>query len=107
MKWIMIDDMTSENGPLMVFPGSHRGPLYDLYGADGAWAGAMNDDDIAGIDLDEMVWLKGPAGSVTVHNCAMVHGSVPNTHAPARACETTSCGSIASGSLSSISQIAR
>lgn len=25
-----------------------------------------------------MVWLKGPAGSVTVHNCCMVHGSLPN-----------------------------
>ncbi len=25
-----------------------------------------------------MLWLKGPAGSVTVHNCCMIHGSVPN-----------------------------
>ncbi len=26
---LIIDDMTPENGPLMVFPGSHRGPVYD------------------------------------------------------------------------------
>ena len=30
-------------------------------------------------DLDEMRWLDGPAGSVTVHNCCLVHGSVANS----------------------------
>ncbi|MEO0504207.1 MAG: phytanoyl-CoA dioxygenase family protein, partial [Pseudomonadota bacterium] len=37
---ICIDDMADENGPLMVFPGSHRGPVYDHH-VDGVFAGAM------------------------------------------------------------------
>ena len=30
------------------------------------------------VRLDDVVWLKGKRGSVTVHNCRMVHGSMPN-----------------------------
>ncbi len=52
-----------------VLPGSHRGPLYDQYAPDGKWAGSMNEADVAALDLDQMVYLGGPAGSVTVHNC--------------------------------------
>jgi ectoine hydroxylase-related dioxygenase (phytanoyl-CoA dioxygenase family) len=75
---VYLDDVDDQMGPMGVLPGSHRGPLYDLYGADGSWAGAMNEADIASLDLSQMVWLEGPAGSVTVHNCCMVHGSLPN-----------------------------
>ena len=75
---VYLEDVDEEMGPMGVLPGSHLGRLYDLYGADGAWAGALNDDDAAGLDLDRMVWLRGAAGSVTVHNCCMVHGSMPN-----------------------------
>ncbi len=75
---VYLTDVDDEMGPMGVLPGSHRGPLHDLYGRDGAWAGAMGDDDVADLDLDAVVWLRGPAGSVTVHNCCMVHGSMPN-----------------------------
>ncbi len=75
---VYLDDVDDEMGPMGVLPGSHLGTLYDLYNADGSWGGAMNDADIAALPIDEMVWLQGPAGSVTVHNCAMVHGSMPN-----------------------------
>jgi ectoine hydroxylase len=61
-----------------VLPGSHRGELFDLYGDDGRWAGAMQEADVNRVDLAPVVWLSGPAGSVTVHNCCMVHGSQPN-----------------------------
>ena len=30
----MLDDMTPENGCLMVVPGSHRGPMYSLFDGD-------------------------------------------------------------------------
>ena len=33
--------------------------------------------------MEKAVYLQGPAGSVTVHHCRMVHGSRPNTN-PAR-----------------------
>jgi ectoine hydroxylase len=75
---VYLDDVDDEMGPMGVLPCSHTGPLYDLYAEDGSWAGAMRDEDIATLELERMVWLKGPAGSVTVHNCCMVHGSVPN-----------------------------
>src|SRR5213079_2337782 len=32
---IMIDDVDETNGPLLVLPGSHRGPVYDHHGPDG------------------------------------------------------------------------
>ena len=75
---VYLDAVDDEMGPMGVLPGSHNGPLYDLYADDGSWAGAMNRADIDMLDLDRMAWLKGPAGSVTIHNCCMVHGSVPN-----------------------------
>ncbi len=75
---VYLEDVDDEMGPMGVLPGSHTGELYDLYGADGSWAGALNESDVAGLDLAKMAWLKGPAGSVTIHNCCMVHGSMPN-----------------------------
>lgn len=75
---VYLDDVDEEMGPMGVLPGSHLGKLYDLYGADGAWSGSMTEHDIAGLDMASMVWLDGPAGSVTVHNCCIVHGSATN-----------------------------
>ena len=81
---VYLDDVDEEMGPMGVLPGSHLGALYDLYAEDGSWAGAMRDDDVAALDLAAMVWLQGPAGSVTVHNCCMIHGSKPNHSARPR-----------------------
>ena len=38
---VMIDDMEEENGPLMVIPGSHKGPIHDHH-ADGRFCGAID-----------------------------------------------------------------
>lgn len=81
---VYLEDVDDEMGPMGVLPGSHTGKLYDLYGKDGSWAGAIDDDESGELDLDRMVWLGGPAGSVTVHNCCMVHGSMPNQSPRAR-----------------------
>lgn len=81
---VYLDDVDDEMGPMGVLPGSHRGHLYDLYDTDGSWTGAIADDEAASIDVSKMAWLKGPAGSVTVHNCCMVHGSLPNGSPRAR-----------------------
>ena len=69
-------DMT--NGPLAVLPGSHNGPLYDLYAPDGVWAGALSDRDAAELDLSRAAYLTGPAGFITAHNCRALHGSPPS-----------------------------
>lgn len=71
-------DTDMSNGPLAVLPGSHDGPLYDLYGADGNWAGCLNQDDAATLDMAKAAYLMGPAGSITIHNCRTLHASPPS-----------------------------
>ncbi len=71
-------DTDMSNGPLTVLPGSHNGPLYDLYGADGEWAGCLNEDDAATVDMPKADYLMGPAGSITIHNCRTLHSSPPS-----------------------------
>ena len=81
---VALDDIDDEMGPMGVVPGSHNGPIYDHYDRDGNWCGYIDDADAAKIDIDKTHYLKGPAGSVTVHHCRAVHGSMPNNH-PTRA----------------------
>ncbi len=71
-------DTDISNGPLAVLPGSHNGPLYDLYGADENWAGCLNDEDAATVDMSKVDYLMGPAGSITIHNCRALHYSPPS-----------------------------
>lgn len=73
-----LEDVTPDMGPIRLFPGSHRGPLYDHYARDGSWAGKVADTDMATLDLDEAVPLCGPAGTLVVFDCCMIHGSEPN-----------------------------
>lgn len=74
---VIIDDMESENGPLMVYPGSHKGPVYDHH-VDGVFAGAFIPADV-GLQPKDAVALKGPAGSLSIHHGRIVHGSSQNT----------------------------
>ena len=73
---VMFDDMAMENGPLMIIPGSHRGPTFDHH-ADGVFCGAMNPDN-RDVDYSKAIALTGKAGSITVHHVRAVHGSAPN-----------------------------
>jgi len=75
---VYLTDVDTKMGPMGVLPGSHRGVLFDQYRLDGAWDGAIGTQDLETLDLAEVAWLTGTAGSVTVHNCCMVHGSLPN-----------------------------
>jgi len=74
---IIIDDMESKNGPLMVYPGTHKGPIYNHH-SNGVFAGGMSVSD-AGLKPEEAVELKGSAGSVSIHHGRIVHGSAKNT----------------------------
>lgn len=73
---VIIDDMGSENGPLMVYPGSHTGPVYDHH-VDGVFAGAFLPEAV-GLNPADAVELKGPAGSISIHHGRIVHGSALN-----------------------------
>ena len=79
---VMMDDMELENGPLLVIPGSHRGPVFDHH-VDGRFCGAM-DPSRREVDYSAAVPLTGKAGSITVHHVRAVHGSAPNTSAKER-----------------------
>lgn len=75
---VVLEDVTSDRGPLRVVPGSHRGPLHSHYAADGTWAGAIDPTTLTDVALDTAVELTGPAGSVSVHHGLMLHQSAPN-----------------------------
>ena len=71
-------DCGPAQGPLMVMPGSHKGELYDQYNEQREWVGCLSPDDEAGLDTSRAASLTGPAGSLTIHNCRMLHASKPN-----------------------------
>ena len=75
---VMLDDMDLENGPLMVVPGSHRGPVWNHHGDDGRFCGLVDPADIRA-EIARAVPLTGPAGSMSFHHVRALHGSALNT----------------------------
>ena len=39
---VMLDDMLPENGPMLVMPGSHKGPVFDHHDPNGCFCGALD-----------------------------------------------------------------
>jgi ectoine hydroxylase-related dioxygenase (phytanoyl-CoA dioxygenase family) len=70
---IVLNDVGPDNGPLMVFPGTHKGEVFDHH-SNGVFAGAM-DLEKSGLDLNDAVKLTGPRGSMSIHHARTVHGS--------------------------------
>jgi len=73
---LMIDEVTLDNGPLEVLPGSHKGEIHALW-HDGLFTGAIA-DDIAERMRSEAIRCTGPAGSVCLMHTRLAHGSAPN-----------------------------
>jgi ectoine hydroxylase-related dioxygenase (phytanoyl-CoA dioxygenase family) len=73
---LMLEDVDAANGPLMVIPETHKGPILD-HSMNGVFAGAINPDDPL-FERDKIVTLTGKAGSMTVHHSRILHGSSPN-----------------------------
>ncbi|HUK09271.1 MAG TPA: phytanoyl-CoA dioxygenase family protein [Stellaceae bacterium] len=73
---IMIDDVDGDNGPMLVLPRSHLGPVHDHH-ANGRFCGAI-DVKRAGLDVSKAVPCLGRAGTITVHHARLVHGSATN-----------------------------
>jgi phytanoyl-CoA hydroxylase len=74
---ILLDDCDESNGPLMVIPGTHKGPTYSHHQG-GHFCGAM-EPGADGLDYSRAVPLTGKAGSMTIHHVRLVHGSAMNT----------------------------
>ncbi len=78
---LFMDDVTLENGPLEVVPGSHKGPLYSLW-QNGKFTGAVA-DYIVEENKEKIVKCTGEAGSVCLMHSSLLHGSAPNrSHKP-------------------------
>ena len=73
---LFIDEVTLDNGPLEVLPGTHTGPIYSHW-HDGVFTGAVG-DAIIDAQRDRIVKCTGPAGSVCLMHANLLHGSAPN-----------------------------
>ena len=78
---VYLEDTGLEQGPLTALPGTHRGPIFDQFDDDGRWTGALTVRDVATLPADKAVDLCGPAGTVVLLHCRVVHGSAIN-HSP-------------------------
>ena len=73
---IPLDDCMEVNGPLMILPDTHRGPIHDHH-VNGVYCGGIDPVE-SGLDFSKAVALTGGAGMVTFHHARAVHGSALN-----------------------------
>ncbi len=74
---LMLEDCSMENGPMLVIPGTHQGPVYD-HNANGRFCGAI-DPGNGPLDYASAVACTGKAGAISIHHAFSVHGSAKNT----------------------------
>ncbi len=72
-----LDDVTLDNGPLRVAPGTHRAELFDHW-HDGVFTGAVS-AEVEAAHVADSVAVYGPAGSACLMHTRLLHGSAPNT----------------------------
>jgi len=75
---VYLDDTGPAQGPLTALPGTHRGTIFDQFDDDGHWTGAVVARDVATLPTDTARELCGPAGTVVLLDCRVVHGSAAN-----------------------------
>ena len=75
---LYMNDVDDAMGPMGAIPGSHLGPIHNHYNERDQWVGALSDAASATLPIETAGWMKGKAGTVTVHHCRTVHGSMPN-----------------------------
>lgn len=77
---ICIDEMTEENGCLLIMPGSHKGPILNHH-QDGHFIGAVTDPDFNDAAAEK---VELSAGGISIHHVRALHGSLPNRSAKPR-----------------------
>jgi ectoine hydroxylase-related dioxygenase (phytanoyl-CoA dioxygenase family) len=75
---VYLDDTGPEQGPLTALPGTHRGPIFDQFDDDGRWTGALTARDVATLPIGTATDMCGPAGTIVLLHCRVVHGSATN-----------------------------
>jgi phytanoyl-CoA hydroxylase len=71
---VALDDATTENGCLLMIPGSHRGPVLDHWRHDD-FTGAVTDE---AFDSSNAVPVEVKSGGITLHHIRTLHASAPN-----------------------------
>ena len=84
MTLTFVEDVTAEMGPTRVIPGSHLGEIYDHYDAHGNWRGLIAEHEKARVPVEGSVEVTGPAGSVLMTSCNLVHAAGVNRAARRR-----------------------
>ena len=79
---VLLEDVTEDNGPLMVIPKSHKGPILSHF-SNGLFCGAIDPED-PNFKIDKAVKLVGKAGDMTVHHARTLHGSAQNRSSSSR-----------------------
>ena len=75
---VLLDDTDLSNGPMLVSPGTHTGPVWNHHGADGRFAGLIDPDEIRD-EIERAIPCVGRAGSMSFHHVRALHGSALNT----------------------------
>jgi phytanoyl-CoA hydroxylase len=75
---VLLDDTDLSNGPMLVTPGTHRGPVWSHHGEDGRFCGLI-DPEIIRPEIDRAIPCVGTAGSMSFHHVRALHGSALNT----------------------------
>lgn len=75
---VLLDDTDLSNGPMLVSPGTHTGPVWNHHGNDGRFAGLIDPDEIRA-EIGRAIPCMGRAGSMSFHHVRALHGSALNT----------------------------
>lgn len=73
-----MEDCNSQQGPLISIKGSHKEPLRSMYDANGKWVLRIEEDKLPAGWRGNAVEMTGPAGSLALLNCRIIHGSKRN-----------------------------
>ena len=77
---VCIDDMTEDNGCMLMVPGSHKCKLYSHH-ENGVFVGAVSEPDF---QPGELAKCLVKAGGITIHHARTLHASTPNHSASPR-----------------------
>ena len=77
---VALDDMTAENGCMLMVPGSHKAALHSHH-ENGVFVGAVSEP---GFQPGEVAQCLVKAGGITLHHVRTLHASTPNHSAQPR-----------------------
>jgi len=81
---VYIDGCEAGQGPLACVRGSHEGPLYSMYDAQGNFVVHVRDEELGFLEDAVIEEATGGPGTTLLLNCRTVHGSAINRLPKAR-----------------------